>query len=96
VGSRSGRSDLLTVRRKKPGQADVILFADLLVPEQILHLCRPDAEIIRTTDFEEILPVMIEGAIAPVCAEVQPGSQSLQCHSRANASPWQKRVFRLK
>jgi precorrin-4/cobalt-precorrin-4 C11-methyltransferase len=42
--------------------ADVILFADSLIPEQLLQFCREDAEIIRTADktLEEILPLMIE------------------------------------
>lgn len=63
VGAGPGDPDLLTVKAQKLlMQADVILFADSLVPEQILHLCRPDAEIIRTANktLEEILPVMIE------------------------------------
>jgi precorrin-4/cobalt-precorrin-4 C11-methyltransferase len=40
----------------------VILFADSLVPQQILQLCRKDAEIIRTANqtLEQILPLMIE------------------------------------
>jgi precorrin-4/cobalt-precorrin-4 C11-methyltransferase len=62
VGAGPGDPDLLTVKAQKLlAQADVILFADSLVPQQILELCRPDAEIIRTANqtLEEILPVMI-------------------------------------
>lgn len=62
VGAGPGDPDLLTVKAQKLlAQADVILFADSLVPQQILHLCRPDAEIIRTANqtLEEILQVMI-------------------------------------
>jgi len=62
VGAGPGDPDLLTVKAQKLlAQADVILFADSLVPQQILQLCRPDAEIIRTANqtLEEILPVMI-------------------------------------
>lgn len=63
VGAGPGDPDLLTIKAQKIlGQADVILFADSLVPQQILQLCRPDAEIIRTANktLEDILPVMIE------------------------------------
>jgi precorrin-4/cobalt-precorrin-4 C11-methyltransferase len=63
VGAGPGDPDLLTVKAQKLlAQADVILFADSLVPKSILQLCRPDAEIIRTANktLEEILPVMIE------------------------------------
>ncbi|MEB3179471.1 MAG: precorrin-4 C(11)-methyltransferase [Nostocaceae cyanobacterium] len=63
VGAGPGDPDLLTIKAQKLlSVADVILFADSLVPQQILHLCRKDAEIIRTANqtLEEILPVMIE------------------------------------
>ncbi|MBE9230494.1 precorrin-4 C(11)-methyltransferase [Cuspidothrix issatschenkoi LEGE 03284] len=63
VGAGPGDPDLLTVRaRKLLAAADVILFADSLVPEQILDVCRADAEIIKTANrtLEEILPVMID------------------------------------
>jgi len=63
VGAGPGDPDLLTVKAQKLlMQADVILFADSLVPKQILELCRPDAEIIRTANktLEEILPLMVE------------------------------------
>jgi precorrin-4/cobalt-precorrin-4 C11-methyltransferase len=63
VGAGPGDPDLLTVKAHKLlAQADVILFADSLVPEQILEGVRPDAEIIRTANktLEEILPLMVE------------------------------------
>jgi len=63
VGAGPGDPDLLTVKAQKLLQlADVILFADSLVPQEILQLCRKDAEIIRTANktLEEILPIMIE------------------------------------
>ncbi|WP_414562684.1 MULTISPECIES: precorrin-4 C(11)-methyltransferase [unclassified Anabaena] len=63
VGAGPGDPDLLTVKAQKLlAVADVILFADSLVPEHILHLCRQDAEIIRTASktLEEILALMIE------------------------------------
>ncbi|MFM8005311.1 MAG: SAM-dependent methyltransferase, partial [Dolichospermum sp.] len=51
VGAGPGDPDLLTVRAQKLlAQADVILFADSLIPEQILAVCRPDAEIIKTAN----------------------------------------------
>ncbi len=63
VGAGPGDPDLLTIKAQKLLAAtDVILFADSLVPEQILQLCRLDAEIIQTANktLEEILPLMIE------------------------------------
>jgi len=62
VGAGPGDPDLLTVKAAKIlAIADVILFADSLVPRQILGNVRADAEIIRTGNktLEEILPVMI-------------------------------------
>ncbi|MFM9159819.1 MAG: precorrin-4 C(11)-methyltransferase, partial [Dolichospermum sp.] len=67
VGAGPGDPDLLTVRAQKLlAQADVILFADSLIPEQILAVCRPDAEIIKTANrtLEEILPLMIDAVAA--------------------------------
>lgn len=63
VGAGPGDPDLLTVKAQKILQkTDVILFADSLVPKQILHLCRQDAEVIQTANktLEEILPLMME------------------------------------
>jgi precorrin-4/cobalt-precorrin-4 C11-methyltransferase len=63
VGAGPGDPDLLTVKAQKLlAVADVILFADSLVPEQILEVCRKDAEIIRTANqtLEEILAIMID------------------------------------
>ncbi|MGE5657568.1 MAG: precorrin-4 C(11)-methyltransferase [Actinomycetota bacterium] len=63
VGAGPGDPELLTIKAQKLLQAaDVIVFADSLVPKQILHLCRPDAEIVQTANktLEEILPLMIE------------------------------------
>ncbi len=67
VGAGPGDPDLLTVRAQKLlARADVILFADSLIPEQILAVCRPDAEIIKTANrtLEEILPLMIDAVVA--------------------------------
>lgn len=63
VGAGPGDPDLLTVKAQKIlAQADVILYADSLVPKPMLEGVRPDAEIIRTGSMtlEEIVPVMIE------------------------------------
>ncbi|MUL37693.1 precorrin-4 C(11)-methyltransferase [Gloeocapsopsis dulcis] len=63
VGAGPGDPDLLTIKAQKIlAQADVILFADSLVPGEILQYCRSDAEIIRTANktLEDILPVMVE------------------------------------
>lgn len=63
IGAGPGDPDLLTVKAQKIiNQADVIIFADSLVPQQILQDVRPDAELIRTGNktLEEIVPLMIE------------------------------------
>ncbi|KAB8333438.1 precorrin-4 C(11)-methyltransferase [Scytonema tolypothrichoides VB-61278] len=63
VGAGPGDPELLTVKAQKLLElADVVLFADSLVPQQILELCREDAEIIPSVNktLEEILPIMIE------------------------------------
>lgn len=63
VGAGPGDPELLTVKAQKLlAQADVILFADSLVPKQLLQGIRADAEVIRTANktLEEILPLMIE------------------------------------
>ncbi|MEO1375048.1 MAG: precorrin-4 C(11)-methyltransferase [Cyanobacteria bacterium J06635_10] len=63
VGAGPGDPDLLTIRAQKLlEKADVVLFADSLVPSEILELCRQDAQIIRTASktLEEIVPMMID------------------------------------
>jgi precorrin-4/cobalt-precorrin-4 C11-methyltransferase len=62
VGAGPGDPDLLTLKAYRLiAQADVILFADSLIPEEILQIARPDAEIIRTADqaLEQIVPLMV-------------------------------------
>ena len=63
IGAGPGDPDLLTVKAHKILQrADVIVFADSLVPKQMLQDVRPDAEIVRTGNktLEEIVPLMID------------------------------------
>ncbi|XGV95324.1 MAG: precorrin-4 C(11)-methyltransferase [Leptolyngbya sp. BL-A-14] len=76
VGAGPGDPDLLTVKAQRLlSQADVVLFADSLVPEQLLQSVRPTAEIIRTADktLEEMLPLMV--------ARVQAGCAVVRLHS---------------
>lgn len=63
MGAGPGDPELLTVKAQRLlAQADVILYADSLVPRQVLRMARADAEIIHTADqtLEAILPMMIE------------------------------------
>ncbi|OCR02271.1 precorrin-4 C(11)-methyltransferase [Oscillatoriales cyanobacterium USR001] len=63
VGAGPGDPDMLTVKAQKLlAKADVIVFADSLVPQQILQGVRPNAEIIASANktLEEILPVILE------------------------------------
>lgn len=63
IGAGPGDPELLTIKAYKIlTQADVILFADSLVPKQILQDVRPDAQLIPTGNktLEEIVPLMVE------------------------------------
>lgn len=62
VGAGPGDPELLTLKAYRLlAQADVILVADSLVPQQVLGCARPDAEIVRTANktLEDILPLMV-------------------------------------
>lgn len=76
VGAGPGDPDLLTVKAQKIlAKADVIIFADSLVPKQILFGVREDAEIIPTADktLEEIVPLMVK--------RVRDGKSVVRLHS---------------
>ncbi|MDY6938118.1 MAG: precorrin-4 C(11)-methyltransferase [Cyanobacteriota bacterium] len=76
VGAGPGDPELLTLKAYNLlARADVILFADSLVPLQILTGTRADAEIIRTGNktLEEILPVMV--------SRVRSGRSVVRLHS---------------
>ncbi|MBD2088956.1 precorrin-4 C(11)-methyltransferase [Microcoleus sp. FACHB-1515] len=76
VGAGPGDPELLTVKAQRLlSQADVILFADSLVPRSILHIVRSDAEVIRTANktLEEILPIMVD--------RVRGGKSVIRLHS---------------
>lgn len=63
VGAGPGDPDLLTVKAQRLlSLADVIIFADSLIPIAILAGVRADAEVIPTGSktLEEILPLMID------------------------------------
>jgi precorrin-4/cobalt-precorrin-4 C11-methyltransferase len=63
IGAGPGDPDLLTVKAVKIlAAADTILYADSLVPKEILANVRPDAEIVGTGNktLEEIVPLMIQ------------------------------------
>lgn len=51
VGAGPGDPELLTVKAQKLlQQADVILYADSLIPPQVLQWVRPEAEVLRSAD----------------------------------------------
>ncbi|MBF2050692.1 MAG: precorrin-4 C(11)-methyltransferase [Leptolyngbya sp. IPPAS B-1204] len=81
IGAGPGDPDLLTIKAQKLlMQADVILFADSLVPKQILQWVRSDADVIPTANktLEDILPLMIEQVRAgKSVARLQSGDPSL-------------------
>jgi precorrin-4/cobalt-precorrin-4 C11-methyltransferase len=76
VGVGPGDPELLTVKGQRIiSQADVIIYADSLIPIEILALASPKTEIIATSSLtlEEILPVMIH--------RVQSGKSVARLHS---------------
>jgi len=76
VGAGPGDPELLTVKAQRLiRQADVILFADSLIPHQLLQLARRDAEKIGSADktLEELLALMI--------AWVRAGKSVVRLHS---------------
>lgn len=76
IGAGPGDPDLLTVKAQKIlAQADVILYANSLVPLPILQGIRPDAERIPTGSqtLESILPLMID--------RVRAGKSVVRLHS---------------
>jgi len=76
VGAGPGDPELLTVKAQRLlAQADVILFADSLVPKQVLEGVKSDAELIRTAHktLEEILPLITE--------RVRSGKSVVRLHS---------------
>jgi precorrin-4/cobalt-precorrin-4 C11-methyltransferase len=65
VGAGPGDPDLITVKgRQLLEKADVVVYANSLVPDTMLQYCRADAEIIPTASqsLEEIVAIMIERA----------------------------------
>ncbi|MBE9115045.1 precorrin-4 C(11)-methyltransferase [Lusitaniella coriacea LEGE 07157] len=63
IGTGPGDPELLTVKAHKIlTRVDVVLYADSLVPQQILQDVRPDAERIPTGNktLEEIIPLTLE------------------------------------
>lgn len=63
VGAGPGDPDLLTIKGQKLlAAADLVLYADSLVPKQMLGVVRSDADCIPTGSktLETILPLMIE------------------------------------
>jgi precorrin-4/cobalt-precorrin-4 C11-methyltransferase len=76
IGVGPGDPELLTVKGQRIiGAADVIIYANSLIPPEILSLAQPTAEIIATSGLtlEEIVPVMID--------RVQSGKSIARLHS---------------
>ncbi|MEL6494508.1 MAG: precorrin-4 C(11)-methyltransferase [Cyanobacteria bacterium J06623_7] len=76
IGAGPGDPELLTIKAYKIiTQADVILYADSLVPRQILQDVREDAELVATGNktLEQIIPLAI--------ARVRAGKSVVRLHS---------------
>jgi precorrin-4/cobalt-precorrin-4 C11-methyltransferase len=76
VGAGPGDPDLLTIRGQRLlQQADVVLYANSLVPQQVLDWTRPDAERLGTANLtlEAIVPLMVE--------RVRAGQSVVRLHS---------------
>jgi precorrin-4/cobalt-precorrin-4 C11-methyltransferase len=62
VGAGPGDPELLTLKAYRLlSQADVVLYADSLIPPQMLAAVKPGAEVIQTANktLEDILPIMV-------------------------------------
>jgi len=81
VGAGPGDPELLTVKAQQLiTQADVIFYANSLIPPEILAQARPDAELIPTADhvLEEIIPLIIDRVQAgKLVVRLQSGDPSL-------------------
>ena len=76
VGAGPGDPELLTVKALKLiQQADVLIYANSLVPQQILSAIRPSAEKVATANMtlEDIVPMMID--------RVRAGKSVVRLHS---------------
>lgn len=63
VGAGPGDPDLLTIKAQRIlQQADVVVYANSLVPKEVLSLCHDAADLIPTATktLEDIVPMMIE------------------------------------
>lgn len=76
IGVGPGDPDLLTVKGQRIiATADVILYADSLIPDRILQATCPDAEIIKTSDRT------LEQIVAIIGDRVKSGSIVARLHS---------------
>lgn len=76
VGAGPGDPELLTVKGQRLlAQAEVVLYANSLVPSQMLDWVNPEAEVIGTANktLEDILPLMIK--------RVRAGKSVVRLHS---------------
>ena len=63
LGAGPGDPELLTVKAAKIlHQTDVLLYADSLVPKEMLALVKTDCEVIHTSNktLEDVLPIMVD------------------------------------
>jgi precorrin-4/cobalt-precorrin-4 C11-methyltransferase len=63
VGAGPGDPELLTLKAHRLlSHADVVLYADSLIPKQVLEVVKPSAEVIQTANktLEDILPILID------------------------------------
>jgi precorrin-4/cobalt-precorrin-4 C11-methyltransferase len=76
IGAGPGDPDLLTIKAQRLiTQADVVIYADSLIPAEMLQGLKPNAEVIATSSktLEEIVPLIID--------RVRSGKMVVRLHS---------------
>ena len=100
VGSGPGDPELVTVKALRIiSEADVVVYADSLVPEEIAGFASPSAEVYGTKSMAlpEIMEIMLTAVgQGKTVARVQSGDPSVYGPSWSRCASWNKRGWTTK